>query len=548
MSLFGSLSAGVAGLLVQGENMGVISDNLANVNTIGYKTNRTLFKQLVTSSGVSGTTFNAGGVGTNIQRSQKSQGALQSTQSSTDLALSGNGFFTVTDTSNIDSNTAYFYTRAGAFTENNEGFLVSPSGHYLQGWQTDSDGNIVNVQEVQSVELQSVSSSASPTTELNMGANLTSTETIHAYDTTTTLAANINAILADPTTADFVTDARLYDSQGAARDISIAFTKRGDNFWDWTAYTDGVNIVAGTSGTNSQIGNGTLRFNADGSLKLATGTTLTADWEGGVEEGSIVVNFGDYTGGVVFDSTSIVGSLDFTDDILDISIDENDANAPATLLGTYSISTDGANGFTLTEPDASVWGPITAPGSATNRTVDFGNGVTITLSSSWTDPGAGVLGTIDITATTAALDVGRGTDGVVQFASAFNTSFVTQDGFGSGTLSAVTVDEEGFVVGNFTNGEAKKLWKLAISVFQDPAAMEVVSNNLLRETDGSGRPLYKEAGVGGTASIVSGSLESSTVDISGEFAKMIVSQRAFQASSSIISTADQMLNELLQIR
>ena len=85
-------------------------------------------------------------------------------------------------------------------------------------------------------------------------------------------------------------------------------------------------------------------------------------------------------------------------------------------------------------------------------------------------------------------------------------------------------------------------------MFQDPASMEAVSNNLLRETDGSGRPLYKEAGVGGTASVVSGSLEASTVDISGEFSQMIVSQRAFQASSSIITTADQMLNELLQIR
>lgn len=545
MSLFGSLSAGVAGLLVQGENMSVISDNLANVNTIGYKTNRALFKQLVTSSGISGTSFNAGGVGTDIQKSQKSQGALQSTQSSTDLALSGNGLFTVTDSSAITSDTAYFYSRAGAFVENNEGFLVTPSGHYLQGWQTDSVGEIQNIQDVQSVELQSVSSSASPTTVLNLGANLTSTELVHSYDTTGTLAADLAAIVATPTGADFVTDARLFDSQGAARDISIAFTKRANNFWDWAMYTDGSNIVAGTSGTNTSIGTGTVRFNANGSLKLATGTSVTADWEGGVADGNITMNFGDYTGGFVFDA--LPAGLQFTDDVLDLSLDENNANAPATTLGNYAIASLGANVLQLTEPDGSVF-TATVPGTATNRSVEFGNGVTITLSDTWVDPGAGAIGTAVISAQTAALDLGRGTDGFVQFASAYNTSFVTQDGFGSGTLSAVTVDEEGFVIGNFTNGEAKKLWKLAISVFQDPNSMESVSNNLLRETDGSGRPLYKEAGVGGTASIVSGSLEASTVDISGEFSKMIVSQRAFQASSSIITTADQMLNELLQIR
>ena len=545
MGLFGALSAGVAGLLTQGENMSVISDNLANVNTIGYKTNRALFKQLVTSSGVSGTSFNAGGVGTNIQRAQASQGALQSTQSSTDLALSGNGFFTITDTSAITSDTAYFYTRAGAFVENNAGFLVTPNGNYLQGWQTDSEGNIQNIQDVESVELQSVSSSASPTSTLDIGANLTSTELIHSYDTTGTLATDIAAIVADPTTADFVTDARLFDSQGAARDVSIAFTKRANNFWDWVLYTDGSNIVNGSAGTNNQIGSGTLRFNADGSLKYATGTSVSADWEGGVANGDITMNFGDYTGGPLFDT--LPAGLQFGDDVLDLSIDANDANAPATTLGNYAIASLGANTLQLTEPDGSVF-TATVPTSAANRSIDFGNGITLTVSSNWVTPGAGAIGTATISGTTAALDLGRGTDGIVQFASAFNTSFITQDGFGSGTLSAVTVDEEGYVIGNFTNGEAKKLWKLAISVFQDPASMEVVSNNMLRETDASGRPLYKEAGVGGTANIVSGSLESSTVDISGEFSKMIVSQRAFQASSSIITTADQMLNELLQIR
>ena len=128
------------------------------------------------------------------------------------------------------------------------------------------------------------------------------------------------------------------------------------------------------------------------------------------------------------------------------------------------------------------------------------------------------------------------------------TRFANQDGFGSGTLASVTVDREGFVVGSFTNGETKKLWQVVVAVFQDPAELDPIGNNLLRETDGSGRPLFNQAGVGGTATVVSGALEQSTVDIAQEFSNMIISQRAFQASSTIISTVDQMLNELLQVR
>jgi flagellar hook protein FlgE len=110
------------------------------------------------------------------------------------------------------------------------------------------------------------------------------------------------------------------------------------------------------------------------------------------------------------------------------------------------------------------------------------------------------------------------------------------------------VTEDGFVTGSFTNGESKKLFKLVIGVFQDPNRLDAVSANLFRETDASGRPLFKQAGIGGTANVASGSLEQSTVDIANEFSNMIVSQRAFQASSKIVSTVDQMLNELLQLR
>ena len=270
MSLFGSLTASVSGLTAQGEAISVISDNLANVNTIGYKANRALFDQLVTTSGISGTLFNAGGVSSNVLRNQNVQGAMVSTQSTTDLGLSGNGFFMVRSSSTVNSLTETFYTRAGAFAEDSEGFLVTPAGFYLNGWRTESDGTIVDVQNPEAIELQSVGASARATTTLELGLNLTSSESLHNYDTSNAFTVEQASIVSDPTTADFVTDARFFDSQGGARDVSIAFVKRAANLWDYQVYTDGSNIDGGTSGTNTQIGSGEMRFNLDGTLRSPT--------------------------------------------------------------------------------------------------------------------------------------------------------------------------------------------------------------------------------------------------------------------------------------
>lgn len=561
MSLFGSMSSGVSGLLSQSESISVISDNLANVNTIGYKNTRTLFDQQVTSSGLSGTLYNAGGVGTSFDRFQNSQGSLLSTQSSTDLALSGNGFFTLVDSTEITTDTGFFYTRAGAFVEDNRGFLTNPSGQHLLGWRTESDGTIEDIQNPEPVELQSVSSSARASNELIIGFNLTADETINPYDTTQTLDQNLDAIVADPTLADFVTDVRFFDSEGGARDTSIVFTKRANNTWDWSAYTDGSEVVTDlfgnsvAAGTNATIGRGELVFNRDGGLKFATGTNLNVQWAGGVEEGNVSVNFGDFTGGFIFDDTSVGGNLAFADGITDVSMSEEVSNSPLsagrTVSGTYNFNNLGpvAGGYNIqiTEPDGTTFTAV-MPTANIDRTLEFANGVTMTVSAAF-DVTAWGAGSIDIPALPQApFDEGRGTDGAVQFTSAYNTRFANQDGFGSGTLAAVSVDADGFVIGSFTNGESKRLWQLVVSVFQDTTELEAVGNSLLRETDGSGRPLYKQAGVGGTASVVSGALEQSTVDIAQEFSNMIISQRAFQASSTIISTADQMLNELLQIR
>ena len=545
MGLFGAMTASVSGLGAQGQAISVISDNLANTNTIGYKSSRALFNQLVTSAGVSGTAYNSGGVGTSVGTDQASQGSFITSTSKTDLAISGNGFFRVADNKVNSTATSFYYTRAGSFSEDKEGFLTNPAGYYLQGWKTDSDGTILNIQDPQAISLQSVGVSAKATSEFSVDANLNSTATINSiYDTTGTLQQALDKVVQNTTKANYVTDIRVYDAQGGARDMTVAFSKRAANTWDWQIVTDGKNIQGGTAGVTQRVAQGTLEFNTNGgSIKNVTGADVTINWANGVDSSSIKMNFGDFTGGKVVTANTGLG---FTNNVYSVNTEN-----PLLLAGSYTLRNTAANTFSIT---TALGGTETAtiPNAGTRELYFANSGVRITVSENFNaNPGAGTypttVGTFTV-ATQAPLSKGIGTDGVTQLSSAFNTSAVNQNGFGAGTLSAISVDSDGFVNGTFTNGETKKLYKVSLAVFQNSRGLELISGSLLRTTEASGQALLKEPNVGGTGSLIGGSLEGSTTDIAGEFSNMIVAQRAFQASSKVITTVDQMLNELLQLR
>ena len=552
MSLFGAMTASVAGIGAQGQAISVISDNLANTNTIGYKASRTLFSQMVTSSGASGTQYNSGGVGTSVLRAQSSQGSFITSTSKTDLAISGNGFFVVSDNKVNSTQSTTYYTRAGSFAENKEGYLVNPDGFYLQGWRTESDGTIVNIQEPQAIELQSVGVSAKKTENFAIKANLNNTETVNEiYSTlgTDTLDQVLRQTLDDPTLADYVADVRVYDAQGGARDMTIHFTKRAANTWDWQLVADSTDIQVGTGldastdGTRVKVGGGTLEFNTNGgTLKYATGTGVNIQWANGVAASAITMNFGQFTGG----QTTAVADTD-TSGVMSVAV-ESGTLSPSI---AYEINVTAGGDIELIDPTGpTTLGTILAanvPSTGTRELYFASAGVRVTVSDAFDETAAGVADTFTVTNRSKLKD-GIGTDGMTQLASAYNTGGVNQDGFGAGSLASISVDEEGFVSGTFTNGEVKKLFKVALAAFQNPGGLEVVSGSLLQSTDASGQALLKQAGIAGAGRIVSGSLEGSTTDIAGEFSNMIVAQRAFQASSKVITTVDQMLNELLQLR
>jgi flagellar hook protein FlgE len=214
--IYGGLFAGVAAISAQSTAFAAISDNIANVNTVGYKETRVRFQTLVTES-ASDSQFAPGGVIARPFTNPEKQGQIQGTTSDTDLALIGEGFFVVNQ--NDGSDGQFLFTRAGSFNQDEDGNLVNTAGYYLQGWRTDTSGNIVNsttqdlLTSLETVNLTGFSSIANPTSRLNV-------------------AANLPAASATGTTA--TTNLTIFDSLGTDHLLTINWTKSAvANTWTY---------------------------------------------------------------------------------------------------------------------------------------------------------------------------------------------------------------------------------------------------------------------------------------------------------------------------
>ena len=140
-----------------------------------------------------------------------------------------------------------------------------------------------------------------------------------------------------------------------------------------------------------------------------------------------------------------------------------------------------------------------------------------------------------------------GTDGLSQFASPTSVAFVNQNGAEVGELSSISIDDQGYVSASFTNGEDRRLYRLPVATFANPAALDPRSGNVYAQTDASGEFNLRTAGSGGAGVVAPSALEAANVDLAEEFTKMIVTQRAYSANAKVINTTDQMLDELIRM-
>lgn len=279
MGLFSALTTGVSGLQSQSNKIGVISDNIANVNTVGYKRNQTNFQALIAGNGFS---FSAGGATGVTKQMNGVQGGILNTFSPTDIAISGTGFFPV---SQQITGSGILYTRAGAFTPDADGNFRNGAGYYLQGWLLDGDGTLsddLNASSVSAstaiaalttVNIRQLTAAAVPTSSISIQANLKSSQAVWAGPPAYDAAMNTANMASGTIAPHFDRVVNIVDSAGVLHNCELNFLKTGTNSWSVEIVIDPATDVA--SG-NGQVATGTITFNGDGTLASVSSSLAQA--------------------------------------------------------------------------------------------------------------------------------------------------------------------------------------------------------------------------------------------------------------------------------
>ena len=416
-----SLFSGISGLQAHQTKLDVVGNNIANVNTVGYKSSTTVFEDTLSQvlrngSAPQGTTAgtNPAAVGLGVKvasiTTNFGQGSTQNTGRASDFMISGDGFF-ITKQGNEN-----LYTRAGSFDLDGVGNLVTPDGATLQGWMADANGDIDTNAGLTALKI----------TPGQVLAPVASTGAA--------ISGNLSAAAVAGTAV--TSQVTMYDDLGNAHPVSATLTK----------------VAADTTATPPIPENSwTLSFT-----------------EGTTQLGSTTVTFAD-------------------------------GSNPDQPAGTLITPT-----------------PYTLPAAG----------------GAWTKPVS-----IDLSALT---QYGGSSDA---------TAKATADtGSAMGVLEGYSLAGDGTIVGSYSNGLRQTIGKLALATFTNPGGLEKAGNSSFRAGDNSGNPLVGEAGTGGRGTLTAGALEMSNVDLAEEFTGLIVAQRGFQANSRVITTSDEILQDLVQLK
>ena len=546
MSVFGSLFTAVSGLAAQSQSIGMISNNIANVNTVGFKRTDAAFSSLVTSSGRS-TAFTPGSVRALQNARVDQQGILQQSNSATDIAVSGNGFFVVKRA--LDGIQETFYTRAGSFSEDQTGVLRNAAGFFLQGWPLDQDGNLpasqADLSSLVPVDVAFLGGLTQPTTTAALSLNLDATQTQTAYPVTPGYSP------------DFTRGLRVYDSLGQGQDLTINFKKHTTPTANVTGTVDLTAIVGDLANDPNIAATDTFDITVGG-----TGpTTITLDGDLGKLLNDLN-SITDITGNpVLLADVNALGQLQIKARNLGDSITLAD--------GAGTPLNDGlglAAAIGVTAPPAAptlLATPNVTPNTEGWWQVDILSPLgTVLQSGSINFNGAGKLnaapdanGEVNVSLTN--INFGNGSDlqdidldisSFTQFSGEYNVIFSQQNGAELGLRTGVSIDRDGFVSAQFSNGQSSKIYKLPLATFANPNGLEELTGTVFRETDRSGNFNLREPGQGGAGQIEGGALEGANVDLADEFSKLIITQRTYSANTKVITTADEMTAELLRLR
>ena len=495
-----SLYSGVSGLRSHQTKMDVIGNNIANVNTVGFKSSSVLFKDVLyqTTQSATGATTNSGGtnakqigLGANVATINVSQtsGSAQSTNNPYDLMINGSGFFIV------NRGGVNYFTKVGAFQTDDAGNLVTGNGDLVMGWQVDpSNPSEIKRDTVSALKPESIENqTAEPemTSQIHMDGNIAATD---------------DALL---TTDGVSTTVSIYDNLGYSYTVKFKITQDPSDTSLYNLEIDSIkdvnNVDILKNGYTATLGDSTIKFDKNSGSFVGLGgvdgnkSTLL----------SIVPN--DATKGNVF---STINDLTGTT----ISVYDEVSGTEITGEVTADFVSDGKRYVRVNGTDY----PVDA---INQNSLDSGYiGINLDCSA------------LTMYSTQGECDVET-------------HRTIGGEGRKVGTLTDVTIDTNGKIYGVYDNGVNKLLGQIAVANFVNPAGLEAVGSNLYKETKASGEfdGIGEDISNSGD-SMTQGVLEMSNVDLSQEFTEMIVTQRGFQANSRIITVSDTLIEELVNLK
>lgn len=500
-----SFNIGLSGIKAASSDLNTTGNNIANASTVGFKQSRAEFADVYAAS-VLGSGSNPVGSGVLMSNVSQlfNQGTIDSTQNALDMAINGNGFFV---TSN---NGAVSYTRAGYFGTDKNGYVVDNNGYRLQGYPVNAQGQLQNG-VVGDLRIETSNQAPKATAQISQTFNLNSTNT-------TPTVTPFNAT--DPTTYNSSTSVNIYDSQGNAHVMTQYFTKTGPNNWTMNVLVDGRN-PANPTDDSAAITAATTAAGATGATPASVAAAVAASGASAasIAAANAAAGATGATAASVLAAVSGMGSSPY-------QVNLNFSPSGQLLTQTPVNNTTG-NAFTVNPTDGTLvmgdWVPAISDGKTPP-----------TWSANGATPNAGGI-TMDIRKST-------------QYATAFAVNSVNQDGYTTGQLSGLEIDDQGNIFARYTNGQSKVQGQVVLANFANVQGLTPIGKTSWVQSSESGEPVIGTPRSGTLGALQSGALESSNVDLSSELVDLIVAQRNYQANAKTIQTEDAVTQTIINLR
>lgn len=506
----------ISGIRGSQKYLDTTSNNIANANSYGFKKSRAEFADIYANSVfTSAKTATGMGVTTTTVAQQFTQGSLSGdTGNNLDMAISGNGFFVLANNENYATTSEVgdrSYTRNGAFELNKDGFIVTAMGDYLQGYDVDTDGNVTNldIMSTHAIKIPSDTGAPKMSSKAELIANLPAkAESLGTYDsaTATTAFTSTDCAMndfdpADSSTYTAATSQTIYDSLGGAHTLTYYFQKDHVNkstvkTSDGTALSEPDatiwNVVLYVDGNPVDISNldgtGKLYKAAEFKVKNSSASSIHGTTLYGIQ--------------LAFDSSGSVAT---------------DGQFPGTLHIVNINNT----------PYSNAVGDLNDGQRADN---------TYTLSSAM---GGGVDKSQDIIINMDLTQYGS---------SKFSVSGVSTDGYATGILENVEVDDNGIILAAYTNGRTEPISKVAMATFSNPQGLIKIGDTQWKQSINSGEAAAAQANVGMAGAIKGANLELSNVELASELVDLLIAQRTYQANAQALQTQNTAMDSILSIR